>query len=41
MVAYPAWRAEQWSSSDETWGKRSIRSRGVAMHEESTNGGLT
>jgi hypothetical protein len=33
-----AWKAEQWSSSDETWGKRFMRFRGVSMREELTNG---
>jgi hypothetical protein len=32
------WRAEQWSSTDETWGKRFMRLRGVSMREESMNG---
>jgi hypothetical protein len=35
----PRWRPEEWSSSYKNRGKRSMRSRRNAMHEESTNGG--
>jgi hypothetical protein len=34
-------RVEEEDSSDETWGKRSARSRGVSTHKESKNGSST
>jgi hypothetical protein len=34
-----SWRAEEWGFGDETWGKRSTVSRGLATQMESENVG--